>query len=524
MDFKVKKISKEKKPQRINWNQIYDKGLELVQKKQKLAISILLILIAAGLFKSFNAHHKITEFVTSSITENINKNQLGYTNILVTGVGGEKHDGAYLTDSIILASVNPSKEHIILTSIPRDIYIESDDFTNQRINSIYANHQKLGHQIAMKKLTDSVGDLIGQEIHYSIMIDFHAVVDLINIIEGVQIYNPEIIYDPFYPGPNFTYQTFTLPAGYQELDGETALKFIRTRKTTSDFARSKRQQQILIAIKEKATQLNLFANPSKILDIISAIDSNIQTDLSNTQLLSLAQKFKDINYREFTHLVINDDPNAEGSFIYSPPLSDYNNAYVLVPLDSNNMEIPLYLKINQEFPKAMKFNGKLVVKNGTKTANLASKFRQILNRYGFEVTSIENADNKNYQTSVISNYDLAGSNTLNAIQKILPNAVTKTIQVTDPDIPIYTEIILGDDIAQTINEIDSYNQKIPIIIQAQNEYEEFKNNLNLDISGSNKQNHPKQESLEPNLNQDSDLNSTTKDLNPTQTDNLTQSE
>tara|TARA_B100000700_G_scaffold328052_1_gene444538 strand:- start:37 stop:1614 length:1578 start_codon:yes stop_codon:yes gene_type:complete len=485
MDFKVKKISKTKKNKKVDWKFFKNKLETLIKKNYKLSILLLLILISIGLFRSFNATEKITEFVASSITEKIEKNKFNYTNILVTGIGGEKHDGAYLTDSLILASVNPSKEHVILTSIPRDVFIESEDFTNQRVNSIYANHQKLGHEIAMGHLSKSLEDLLGQEIHYSIMIDFNAVIDIINILDGIQIYNPETIYDPFYPGPNFTFQTFTLPPGYQNLDGQTTLKFIRTRKTSSDFARSKRQQQVMIAMKEKATSLNLFATPNKIIDIISAVEKNIQTDLSKTQILSLAQKFKDVNYRKFTNLVLNDNPNTEGSFIYSPPLSEYNNAYVLVPLDETNQEIKTYIQLNQEFNKAMKFNGKLVVKNGTKIPGLALKFSQILKRYGFEVNSIENADSKNYVSTVISNYDLAGSNTLNALMKIIPESIEKTISVTDPDIPIYTEIILGEDIGLKINEIDSYNQKVPIIIKAQNEFEEFKNkNYSQELTGS----------------------------------------
>ena len=203
----------------------------------------------------------------------------------------------------------------------------------------------------MGHLTSSVQQLTGQEVHYSIMIDFNAVVDLINILGGIEIYNPETIYDPFYPGPNFTFQTFTLPPGYQSLDGSTALKFIRTRKTSSDFARSKRQQQVLIAMKEKATSIDLFSTPSKIIDIITAVEKNLQTDLSKPQILSLAQKFKDINYRKFTNLVLTTISNSEGSFIYSPPLSDYNSAYVLVPLDEENQEIKTYIQLNQEFEK-----------------------------------------------------------------------------------------------------------------------------------------------------------------------------
>jgi len=135
------------------------------------------------------------------------------------------------------------------------------------------------------------------------------------------------------------------------------------------------------------------------------------------------------------------------------------------------------------------------------------KFSQILKRYGFDVNSIQNADSKNYVSTVISNYDLAGSNTLNALMKVIPAAVDKTISVTDPDIPIYTEIIIGQDIASAINEIDSYNQKVPIIIKAQNEYEEFKNkNLVQEITGSkideikNENNTSSQESSQDKIN------------------------
>ena len=201
MDFKVKKISKERKNKKIDWNLIIKKLESIFKKNYKLSIIILIILISIGLFRSLNATEKITEFVTTSITEKIEKNKFNYTNILVTGVGGEKHDGAYLTDSLILASVNPSKEHVILTSIPRDIFIESEDFTNQRINSIYANHQKLGHEVAMGHLSRSVENLLGQKVHYSIMIDFNAVIDMINILNGIQIYNQTDNYDRLHLKP-----------------------------------------------------------------------------------------------------------------------------------------------------------------------------------------------------------------------------------------------------------------------------------------------------------------------------------
>jgi len=109
MDFKVRKISKAENKKKINWEKLLKNAETLIKKNYKLSITILVILVIIGLVKSLNGTQKLTELVTSSITDNIQKNKFDYTNILVTGVGGEKHDGAYLTDSIILASVNPKK-------------------------------------------------------------------------------------------------------------------------------------------------------------------------------------------------------------------------------------------------------------------------------------------------------------------------------------------------------------------------------------------------------------------------------
>ena len=166
MDFKVRKISKEHKKYSQYFNKIKNYIIQKYMHNKKLAVYIVVFIVGIGLFQSLNTPQKITQFVVDKISKNIQKNKLNYTNILITGVGGENHDGAYLTDSIMVASLNSKKKHVLLTSIPRDIFIESEEFSSQRINSVYANHQKLGHDKAMGHLTQSVSNLIGQEIHY----------------------------------------------------------------------------------------------------------------------------------------------------------------------------------------------------------------------------------------------------------------------------------------------------------------------------------------------------------------------
>lgn len=106
---------------------------------------------------------------------------------------------------------------------------------------------------------------------------------------------PKAIYDNAYPNNNWGYEIFSLPAGVQYLDGATALKFARSRHSTSDFDRSHRQQLLIRAIKDKALSLGIIANPVKITELMDSVRNNLSTDLTVGDIVNFGLAFKDID-------------------------------------------------------------------------------------------------------------------------------------------------------------------------------------------------------------------------------------
>ena len=220
MNFQSYKLPKNKKQK--------DKPEQPKRKvRTKLIAAICLSIIALVILVKAEAPKRIIRnTVVNTIAKDLEHDDLGYTNFLIMGTGGEGHDGKDLTDTLMIASINPSSSSTILSSVPRDIYVSHPQIISQRINSVYANQKyQSSHEEAAEVLGDIIEDLTNIEIHYNIKIDFQALVEVVDELGGVTINNQEAIYDPEYPGPNYTFQTFSLPAGEQTINGETALKY-----------------------------------------------------------------------------------------------------------------------------------------------------------------------------------------------------------------------------------------------------------------------------------------------------------
>ena len=129
---------------------------------------------------------------------------------------------------------------------------------------------------------------MGIPIHYWVKIDFDGFKDLVDAIGGIDINVEKAIYDPNYPKDGtYLYEPFSISAGQQHLDGNTSLKYARSRYTTSDFDRADRQQQIIYAIKEKALQTETILNREKISQILESLKNNIETNITIKELLTL---------------------------------------------------------------------------------------------------------------------------------------------------------------------------------------------------------------------------------------------
>lgn len=217
-------------------------------------------------------------------------------NILIMGI--DKRDGEqgpFRTDTMILVHVDPAKKSAAMLSIPRDLLVQLPDYGYgrrlDRINTanvwgdVY-NYPGGGPALAKKTIENNFGVTVDRYI----VIDFQGFEDFIDLIGGIDIDVPEPITDHEYPTPDYGYMTIHFDAGPQHMDGETALIYARTRKSSSDFARAARQQQVMLAVREKVLSRDIIPKltPANLLAIAREFNESVQTDLTIDEMFALA--------------------------------------------------------------------------------------------------------------------------------------------------------------------------------------------------------------------------------------------
>src|SRR5947207_1075004 len=235
-------------------------------------------------------------------------------NILLLGYGGPGHDGAYLTDSIMVLSIRPGTHEATMVSLPRDLWVKIPALPNNRVmmgklNSAYAigtDRRNYPNVRSDWKTATGGGDLaaatvsqvIGQRIDYWVGVDFRAFRDVVDALGGVQLNVPTALDDRRYPrGESTGMMHVHFDSGWQQFDGERALEYARSRESTSDFDRSRRQQLIMLAVRQRVFSLNAIP---RLLSLLGALQDNVRTNLRPAQmrqLAGLAGQFKDEDIR-----------------------------------------------------------------------------------------------------------------------------------------------------------------------------------------------------------------------------------
>lgn len=199
--------------------------------------------------------------------------------ILVLGMRGREdvQDGGTLSDSILLFSLDTKNGHAALTSIPRDLTVRVTDTKTEKINTAYIYNGLDGTKKLYSRVT-------GVNIDHIIVFDFTAFKYIVDTLGGVTI----TLDKPFEETEQWGY-SFSLPAGKNTLNGDQALYYARSRYGSSDFDRSRRQMQIIMAIKEKVAALDLTSNPIKALELVTTVRKHIETDMNIFDLGTLKQ-------------------------------------------------------------------------------------------------------------------------------------------------------------------------------------------------------------------------------------------
>lgn len=269
-------------------------------------------------------------------------------NILLLGKGGGAHDAPDLTDTIIFLSLSLDKPSIVSISLPRDIWIPE---IRAKLNSVYYwgnqkqsrdsnNSASVGGGILLAK--SMVEEIVGVPVHYALVVDFNGFKNIIDTLGGIEVEVERDFIDEKFPiegrenddcsgDPDFScrYETIEFTSGMQKMDGETALKFARSRNSQgdegTDLARAARQENVVVAIKNKIMTKEIFLSPKKILKLTRVILENIETDIPhNSAAVVLRLLFNSRNSSK--------DYVLSEEFLINPPQSPtYDNLYVFVP-------------------------------------------------------------------------------------------------------------------------------------------------------------------------------------------------
>lgn len=339
-------------------------------------------------------------------------------NILAVGRWWGDHDAPNLTDTIILASIDIDKKSINMLSIPRDLYVEYPNTEEKgKINWIYA---KISHKTSNKKkwmiaLEDKISEITGEKIDYFVNVDFNWFKTIIDTIWGVEINIPKNFIDEKYPDWNWWYRTLVFKKWTWLFDWENALKYARSRHSTSDFDRSLRQQQVIKAIKEKLTWSYFLTSPWKIKEIYEVFINHVYTDLSLWTIIKLAYNLNGTWEFKIISSNLNDscfywsDTCSKGWFLYTPNREYFWWMSVLLPHWTNKDTLSDYSYVKKftniifNHSKIFEENYKINIFNSIKVNNLAWILSNNVVKYWFNIPSINSIWNTTqlYPKSII---------------------------------------------------------------------------------------------------------------------------
>jgi len=346
---------------------------EVPPKKKKLKIGKVIFMIILSIFLLFTLSFGAFLFRYPEVSKAIynfinipegevysNNNKI---NILFMGKSGADHDGADLTDTMMLVSLPLGKEEIKTVSIPRDIWVPelmakiNSAYYWGKNGSTYFSLQDTGGGISFAKRI--VGKIIGQPIQYGVVIDFSAFKDIIDAVGGISVDVERPFVDNYYPIAGkendkcdgdttyrCRYETVIFDSGVQVMDGETALKYVRSRHAEgdegTDIAREARQQKVIEAIKNKIIKPKTYLSIKRIKSILSVANKYIETDIDIPTAGIIARKaLKNMNS-------ISQKQFPEDLIIVPKTSAIYDNLYVFIPKTGNGNweEIQKWFSLN----------------------------------------------------------------------------------------------------------------------------------------------------------------------------------
>ena len=369
-------------------------------------------------------------------------------NLLVMGIDARSPDAANpLTDTMILFTLDPVNNTAGMLSIPRDLWVKIPGSDYNKINTAYSIGERFqlpggGPALAAK----TVENLLGVPVHFYAQVDFKAFVKFIDLIDGVKLTTTESVQ------LNIVDTTFSqwLEPGTYTLTGELALAYVRYREPNGgDIARSQRQQQVIMAIRDRILHFNMLPKLiQRAPELYESLSQGIRTNLTLEQVIQLAIKvLNDIPREQIAHTAI--------TFQDATPGTSPDGLAILRPIPDRIRAVRDSVfggggAIDVQDPATMlnvlaEEGATVSIMNGSSTGGLAERTTEYLKSQGVNVVEQGNAAYSTYTT--ITFYG-AKPYTLNYLVKFL--GVTEPYRITyayDPNAPIHISVVLGDDFA-----------------------------------------------------------------------------
>lgn len=264
-------------------------------------------------------------------------------NFLILGISGPGHEGSTLTDSMVLATVK--RQGIKTVSVPRDIWYTP---YQTKINALY--YYSLEKNLGIGMVKQAVTEITGQEINYWIVIDFNTFVKMVDWLGGIDVDVVRAFTDTRYPLAGrendlcngdkeykCRYETISFSQGRQHLNGETALKFVRSRNAKgeegTDSARSLRQEQVISALKTKILSPEIIHNPNRLREGWQIFLKGVQTDLNWEELFSLWKTLLSASRKNLESYVL-DGWEEENGLLFHPKTHP-SGQWVLLPRNNS---------------------------------------------------------------------------------------------------------------------------------------------------------------------------------------------
>lgn len=349
------------------------------------------------------------------------------------------------TDTMILLTFDAQHQTAGLLSLPRDLWVPIPGFGyDTKINTAYQIGESEGYPGGGPQLAkDTVSSFIGQPVQYYVRVNFQGFVELIDLIGGIDVVVPKTIYDDAYPTDDYETQVFYLEAGQQHLDGETALKYVRTRNVDDDYARAERQQQVIRAVADKVMRADMLPTLlTKLPRLAYTMRSSIETDIPMALQVEFANYLGGSSLREVRQLVLDSRYGVEtyadnGAWILLPDRTKVRTAlagFFAPPAAGSSsvaMSDPNWVRIE--------------ILNGTGEPGVAARTRDLLQSQGWQVVSIGDADRSDYGRTLIINYGVPDELVSRVGQDLELEPNLSSLHGLDVSVPIDVRIVVGRD-------------------------------------------------------------------------------